>query len=142
MKIVIAIILTLFFVSSFCQQTTTIIYDSHGNIKSGSFIKTVPPQVVTLKDTILNYTFVLDSSHNYVTAHDSIGNIVWKTDPYKDNRIEEYRTKRPIIVDFLFGPKDNVDSTERNKVLWVMYSNTQFGFLNLKTGKYEFVGQY
>jgi len=141
MKIILTILLSLIFVTGHSQQTTTIVYDGQGNIKSGSFIKTVPPKPVTLKDSTLNYTFVLDSTHINVTAYDSIGNILWKTDPYKDNKIEEYRTKRPIIVDILFGKSDHVDVSKKYTVLWIRYSNTQFGYLDLKTGKYRFEGQ-
>jgi len=75
------------------QQQTVVIYDSQGNIKSGNFIKTMPPRPVKLKDPHSNYTFILDSTHIHITAYDSAANVIWKSDPYKDNNIEGYRTK-------------------------------------------------
>src|ERR1700734_907455 len=88
MKFIVTLIAPLFFASAFCQHTTTIVDDGNGNVIAGSFIKTLPPNVVTLRDSTLNYTFVLDSSHIYITSYDSGGNVLWKTDPYSDNRIE------------------------------------------------------
>jgi len=137
----------LFFFVSLCfsltlfgQQTTTIQYDGQGNIIGGSFIKTMPPNKVILKDSALDYTFILDSSHIYVSAYNSKNELLWKTDPYKDNKIREYRTKRPIIVDFSLDKIDSMDPRSE-QVLWISYNNTQFGFLYLKTGKYDFHGQ-
>src|SRR5438552_3238501 len=112
MKSILTPLLLLFFISALCQQRTTVVYDAKGNIIGGNFIKALPPHPVTLKDSVLNYTFVLDSSHITVTAYDSLGKVVWKTDPYLDSKIWEYRTKRPIIVDIVFGKGNYYDSTK------------------------------
>jgi len=141
MNLLITVIILLSFQFAFCQQTTTIVYDGKGNIIRGSFIKTVPPNPVTLKDSVSNYTFVLDSSHIYVTAYDSSGNQIWKTDPYLDNHIPVYRTNRPIIVDIRLGKSINNDPKKIYSFVWIRYSNTQFGKLDFKTGKYWWGGQ-
>ena len=97
--------------------------------------------MITLKNSMLNSTFVLDISHIYVSAYDSGGNLLWKTDPYIDNHIDEYRTRRPIIVDILFCDNPFAAQKKREITIGIVYSNTQFGYLNLKTGKYIFGGQ-
>jgi hypothetical protein len=144
MKTSLILIAMLFYQTAFCQSTTTIVYDANGNIISGSFIKTVPPYPGLLTDSVSHYSFTLDSSHIYVTAYDSLHKQLWKTDPYPDNKITPYRTKRPVIVNIFIGDsKLQIDSPDvkNRKVLWIQYSNTQFGYLELLTGKYDWMGQ-
>lgn len=127
--------------SAFAQ--TTIIYDGNGNVIGGTHIKTRPPQKVRLVDSSTNNAFVLDSTHVYITAYNKTGGVLWKTDPWKDNKIEVYRTNRPIIVDMMFGADPGYfdKSKKGEKVIWIRYINTQFGFIDLKTGKFYFEGQ-
>lgn len=126
----------------FAQQKTTIIYDAHGNIIAGSFIRTVPPTPVTLTDTATNFNYILDSSHIFVTAYNDKGDSLWKTDPWKDNGVSAYRTKRPIIVDIFIGKLGDLYPAKKDdRVIWITYNNTQFGYLDLKTGAYRFCGQ-
>jgi len=127
--------------SAFAQ--TTIIYDAHGSVIGGTHLKTRPPEKVTLTDSSTNNSFVLDSTHVYITAYNKTGGILWKTDPWKDNKIEVYRTNRPIIVDMVFGaaPGYPDKSKKGEKVIWIEYINTQFGFIHLKTGEFYFMGQ-
>lgn len=90
----------------------------------------------TLKDKIKNDTlidkstgnkFFIDKKRIYITAIAKDGKQLWKTDPAIDNKIEKYRTDRPTIVYFGLGIDD---SQEKNAVLHMVYSNTQFGYLN------------
>jgi len=74
----------------------------------------------------------------FVTAVDKNGKILWKTDPVIDNKIEKYRTNRPTIVYFKFGLDD---SSKKNEVIRISYSNTQFGYLDKRTGEFRFEGQ-
>jgi hypothetical protein len=145
MKFMIAAILgTLCFLKSMSQSsTTTVIYDGQGNVIGGSFIKIPQGKPMSLTDSVSGNVYSLDSSHIMITALDKTGKILWKTDPWKDNKIEVYRTNRPVIVDF------NIQNTYRDfgavpkgtKVLWIVYLNTQFGFLDLATGKFSWLGQ-
>ena len=134
--------LFMFCLSSAFSQTT-IMYDGNGNVIGGTHIKTRPPEKVILHDSISNNTFVLDSTHVYITAYNRSGKVLWKTDPWKDNNIEVYRTRRPIIVNMKFGnnPGYSDKSKRGEKVIFIAYINTQFGFIELKTGKFFFEGQ-
>ncbi len=136
-KILIAFIFSL---TSFCIfSQTTVIYNAKGKVVGGSHIKTTPGKSMELVDSLTKNYYVLDSTHIYITAFDRTGKKIWKTDPYKDSHMEEYRTNRPIIVNFKFD-SDNWCSG-KTKVIWINYNNTQAGYLDLKTGKFSFCGQ-
>ena len=101
----------------------------------------------TLKNNLKNYTlvdsisgtmFVLDSTQIYVTAIDKGGKELWRTDPWKDNKLEEYRVKRPKIILFNFA---NNKWTDNKEVIWIVYNNTQFGILDKSNGKFTWFGQ-
>jgi hypothetical protein len=138
------------FLAAFCSlkglsqtHTTTVIYDGRGNVIGGSHIRIPQGKPVTLTDTASGVIFSLDSAHIMVSAHDKKDSLLWKTDPWKDNKIEVYRTDRPVIVDFqLLGPESKFWGVPKGKtVLWIVYINTQFGYLDLETGKFRFMGQ-
>ena len=92
----------------------------------------------TLVDTISGIKFTLDSTQIYVTAIDKSGKQLWRTDPWKDNNLMEYRVKRPIIVKFGFA---NNQWTDNKEVIWITYNNTQFGIIDKLTGKFTWFGQ-
>ncbi len=126
------------------MSKTTWIYDGQGNVIGGSKIKKGHQTSVKLIDSTTTNYFVLDSAHILISAFDKLNKKLWITDPYKDNSIEEYRTKRPIIIQYGFGEssRDYSDNVKKGqKVIWITYNNTQFGFIDLKTGKYHFCGQ-
>ena len=107
-------------------------------------MKIKPRESSKLIDSMTNNYYILDTSHIYITAYDSNKKILWKTDPYKDNSIREYRTKRPVIINFEFGHSPNYfpDKIKAGlKTIWITYNNTQFGFIDLKNGYYYWCGQ-
>ena len=92
----------------------------------------------TLVDKTTGNKFIIDKKRIYITAIDKTGKVIWKTDPAVDNNLEEYRVKRPTIVYFNFGS----DRTkEKNEVISISYNNSQFGYLDKRTGKFFFEGQ-
>ncbi len=92
----------------------------------------------TLIDTITAMEFILDTSRVYISAIDAKGKLLWKTDPWKDNRLDEYRIKRPIISSFYFA---NNQWTKNKEIIWIVYNNTQFGIVDKKTGTFTWFGQ-
>jgi hypothetical protein len=68
----------------------------------GTHIQTVPGKTVTLTDSLTSTHFILDSAHIFIYAICSGGDTLWKTDPWKDNNLEAYRVKRPVIVQFRY----------------------------------------
>jgi hypothetical protein len=95
-------------------------------------------KIDTLVDKKSDTKFIIDKQRIYITAIDKNGTIIWKTDPVIDNKIKKYRTDRPTVVYFAFGD----DRTKSKKeVIWISYSNTQFGYLDKANGKFTFEGQ-
>jgi len=93
-----------------------------------------------VKDTLVDrfgVKYIIDKKRIYVTAVDINGKQLWKTDPVIDNKLEEYRKKRPTVVYFEFS----VDRSGKNQVIQIVYENSQFGYLDKKTGKFTFSGQ-
>jgi hypothetical protein len=125
---------------SFCVfGQTTVIYNAQGKVIGGSHIKTTPGKIIKLVDSLTKNYFILDANHVYITAFDKTGKKLWKTDPYKDSNMGEYRTNRPIVVNFTFE-SDNWCSG-KTKVIAITYDNTEFGYLDIKTGKYFSCGR-
>ena len=87
--------------------------------------------------------FILDKERMYVTAIDKNGKQLWKTDPAVDNKLKEYRIKRPHIVYFDFSIKyvKSTEGFEKEQVIVVGYENSQAGYLIRKTGTFHFEGQ-
>ncbi|MCL9807698.1 hypothetical protein NAT51_19425 [Flavobacterium amniphilum] len=92
----------------------------------------------TIIDETTGIKFTLDSTQIYVSAIDKSGKQIWRTDPWKDNELTEYRVKRPIIVEFKFI---NEKWKDNKKVIWIVYNNSQFGTIDLTTGEFEWHGQ-
>lgn len=126
------------------MSKSTWVYDSQGNVVGGSKMKIAPNSQVKLVDTFTKNYFVLDSAHVVISAFNLKNEIIWSTDPYIENKIEKYRTDRPIIISIEFGNSPNYFPDKVNvglKVIWITYNNTQFGFIDLVSGKYYYCGQ-
>ncbi len=120
------------------------VYDAQGNVVDGKNYKIRTKDIVKLVDSVTSNYFILDSNKIFITAYDKSNKIIWRTDPYKDNSIQEYRTKRPVIIHFVFGKSPDYFSDkikEELKVIWITYNNTQFGFIDIRNGKYFSCGQ-
>jgi hypothetical protein len=84
------------------------------------------------------FKFELDSTQITITAFSASGKLLWKTDPWLDNKLSKYRVDRPYIVYFAL---DKNERTNNEEVIWITYNNTQFGTIDKKTGKFKFHGQ-
>ncbi len=102
-------------------------------------------QQVIIIDSITNNYYVLDSTHTTITAYSYSKQIIWKTNPRRDNHLPEYRRPNPVITYYQIGEYSNnrVGNLIKRgeKVISIGYSNSQFGLLVLKTGKFIFLGQ-
>jgi len=91
----------------------------------------------TLLDKLTSNKFIVDTSRTYITAIDQQGKILWRTNPILDNKLEKYQTDKPTIIHFAF----NNNPTKTKEVIWISYSNTQFGYIDKGSGKFTFRGQ-
>jgi len=85
----------------------------------------------TLTDTITGNKFIIDKERIFITTINKKGKVLWKTDPFVDSKLSEYRIKRPTIVYFELTPG----------FLNISYNNSQFGYIEIDTGKFIFAGQ-
>ena len=124
-------ILMFFFSVIFCvgqeQETRSFVGKWLLNTKIENFI---------LIDSTNETEFILDADQIYIMAIDKDGRQLWRTDPWKDNYLEEYRVERPIIVRFYF-----TNNRSGEEVIWIVYNNTQFGNINKLTGAFSWLGQ-
>lgn len=108
-------------------------------ISNGQYIRHYTEKDRIKIDTLIDKTngvrFIIDKKRINIKAIDKLGKVIWKTDPSMDNKISEYRVKRPTVVFFAFRTK------EKREVIAISYSNSQFGYIDKKTGKYYFEGQ-
>ena len=125
--ILITVLVSIFFLPCISYgQTYVAHYIERDHIKSD-----------TLTDNNTGVKFIIDKDRIFVKAVDKTGNQLWKTDPATDNMLPEYRVKRPVIVSFQFQRKINSGAEE----IGIRYNNSQFGYLDKKTGKFQFAGQ-
>lgn len=127
------LLLLFLFGAQFCsaQSDSMTTYIAHATIGPNGPLK-------ILHDSTSRITFMVDTARVNITAVDAHKRILWRTDPWKDNMLDRYRVDRPIIVRFYFVNEKRTHN--QNKIL-IVYNNTQCGFVDLKTGKFTFLGQ-
>ena len=113
------------------------LWDSRIHSKEGK------TETITYSITI-NY-FELDTTHTIITAFSKSNQIIWNTNPRQASSLPNYRHKNPTIRYFQIGELGRNLYGSINKkgerVLFISYSNSQFGFLDLKTGTFTYEGQ-
>jgi hypothetical protein len=92
----------------------------------------------TLVDNDLKMKFVLDSLRINISAYDFSNKLIWRTDPWLDNKLIAYRVKRPLVVYYAFKPNWGTDDKE---FIWISYNSTQFGTIDRRTGKFHDMGR-
>jgi hypothetical protein len=91
----------------------------------------------TLVDNELRMRFVLDSARINIFAYDFSGNLIWRTDPWLDNKLVIHKVNRPTIVYYSFQHL----GVENKEVISITYSSTQFGTVDRRTGKFQNLGK-
>ena len=120
------------------------INDFEGNYVWDSRSKSKDGKTLTIIDSLTNNYYILDSLHTTIIAYNQSKQILWMTDPRKANSIPEYRHKNPDITYFKIKQIEHNYNEIFNKgerAIYIIYSNSQFGFLDLNTGKFIFLGQ-
>jgi len=96
-------------------------------------------------DEKLNLIYKIDSTEIYVSAIDTFGKTIWRTDPWTDNKLPIYHYNRPVIAYFKLIKIPTHFSNEEwyaeREVIAIEYTNRQFGYLDTKTGEFLFLGQ-
>ena len=98
------------------------------------------PQVY--RDSTSGTTFYVESDGHHVAAISKEGKLLWVRDPFKDAKLEFYRTYTPQIVSigkttwWGEGPPTKVDPS-----IIITYNSSQFGALKISNGDFLFLGQ-
>ncbi|MVN74821.1 hypothetical protein GO988_00620 [Hymenobacter sp. HMF4947] len=139
----------------FCSLSVNVCYGQrHNKIYEATFDSSLKAHVLIDKASFTKY--VLDTARVYITAVDSSGRQLWKTHPREANKLEPYRTSKPIIWRFYFdnfSPDDYISKKEKRKklkngtldkgreVIWIVYNNSQLGFVDKRTGEFTLLFQ-
>ena len=95
------------------------------------------PIRVTDKETGIVYE--VQSDRRTITATKPDGTIIWKVNPFEDEKLEKYRSDHPFIVQ-IWRPKTNPTS-RKGDFLSIYFTGGQQGDLDLASGKYTYTGQ-
>ena len=100
------------------------------------FRQALYPIQVTDKETGIVYE--VQSDRRTITATKQDGTIVWKINPFVDAKLEPYRFKYPYIN--YFGKTHN-NANLKEPVLGIAFNSSQFGDIELESGKFHWGGQ-
>jgi hypothetical protein len=103
-----------------------------------------PPAIAGLiyKDATANVIIYVETDGRHVVAISPDGRILWRKNPFVDAALEPYRGPHPTI-DFVgsFGPRCVLRPEDLGKVFCLSFSSSQFGEMDIATGKFTFSGQ-
>lgn len=83
-------------------------------------------------------TYEVQSDRRTIIAKKRNGELIWKVNPFVDAKLGPYRVQHPFIT--YFGKSAN-RSNLKGPVLSIAFSSSQFGDIELATGKFHFGGQ-
>ena len=93
------------------------------------------PIRITDKET--GNVYELQSDRRTIIAKRPSGEIIWTINPFKDANLKPYRVDYPFI--YYFG-KSNSDSNFKGPVLGIVFTGSQFGNIELISGKFHLGG--
>jgi hypothetical protein len=103
-----------------------------------------PPAITGLiyKDTTANVIIYVETDGRHVVAISPGGRILWRKNPFVDAGLEPYRGPHPTI-DFVgsSGPRCMLRPGDVGKTFCLSFSSSQFGEMDIATGKFTFDGQ-
>ena len=98
------------------------------------------PGAQVYKDPHSGTLLYVESDGRHVAAISSNGKLMWLTDPHEG--VPFYRTEKPQIIYIGPVPKwDPAAKGERDKLAAITFNNSQFGYMRISNGKFEFIGQ-
>jgi hypothetical protein len=91
------------------------------------------------KDAASGTIIYVETDGRHVAAISQAGKLLWRRDPFVDASMEPYRQAHPIISSI--GPETDRASKRPNGKLAVRFTSSQFGEMDIATGKFVFEGQ-
>jgi hypothetical protein len=133
MKIVsfVALSLTLQFVGAAQETTTRIAHYSEPF-----------PGAQVYKDPNSGTLLYVESDGRHLAAISPDGQLLWDRDPFKDAHLPYYRTQNPRVVYLGPIPRSAAGTgNELSNFVQISLTNSQFGWLRISDGVFEFRGQ-
>jgi hypothetical protein len=93
---------------------------------------------IRVTDLTTGAIYEVQSDRRTITAKTAKGEILWTVNPFVDEKMEAYRVPHPVIV--YFGTSPN-RANRKGEFLSIAFDSSQFGDLDLETGKFYFAGQ-
>jgi hypothetical protein len=100
-----------------------------------------PPAIEGLiyKDIASNVIIYVETDGRHVVAISQDGRILWRRDPFVDAGLEPYRGPHPTII--FVGSGCALRPEYIGKAFCLSFSSSQFGVMDIGTGKFTFLGQ-
>lgn len=99
------------------------------------------PQTISgliYKDATANVIIYVETDGRHVVAISPDGRILWRKDPFVDAGLEPYRMARPTIE--CIGAKcKGLSANDKSVAVW--FTSSQFGVMDIATGKFTPMGQ-
>jgi len=89
-------------------------------------------------DQVTGIIYEVQEDRRTITATKPDGTLIWKVNPFVDAGLQPYRVPHPVIV--YVGGKEGT-GPKTGPSLGIGFNSSQFGRLDLATGKFTFEGQ-
>jgi len=90
------------------------------------------------KDPASKVIFYVETDGRHVVAISEDGKILWRKNPFVDAGLDPYRLARPTIE--CIGSKcQGLSGNDKSVVVW--FTSSQFGVIDIATGKFTPMGQ-
>jgi hypothetical protein len=85
-------------------------------------------------DLVTGIIYEVQSDRRTIVAKSPVGKIIWQANPFEDAKLMPYRFEHPFIV--YFG-KSNNNGRLNGEILDVAFNSSQFGDIELESGKFH-----
>jgi hypothetical protein len=90
----------------------------------------------------------VEADHRTIWVSDRLGHKLWREDPFEAAAMRPYRYVKPVIVFVGPFPRSQIRqdheascAAKGEPAVALAYDSTQFGCLNVRTGRFVFLGQ-
>jgi hypothetical protein len=93
---------------------------------------------IKLTDKLTGNVYEVQSDRRTVVAKKANGEIIWKINPFVDSNMKPYRVEYPYINYFVVW---KYSTRPEIPVLRICFNSSQFGDIEIESGKFKFHGQ-
>jgi hypothetical protein len=103
----------------------------------------LPPQIEGLiyQDPQTQVILYVETDGRHIAAISPQGKLLWRKDPFVEGGLEPYRHARPVISWVGQAAEWVRASGKSGHVIGISFDSSQFGVMDVETGKFRFLGQ-